>query len=69
MLILQNSIKVFVIFSIVCVLAYIFSFHMLFLHTAYEVFYYGALFFASYVVGTTMFQMLSKMVTRQPAII
>ena len=64
MLIIQNSLKVLVIFSVVCALAYVFSFQLLFLHTAFEVFYYGALFFISYVIGTSLFAMIRSLMSK-----
>lgn len=54
MLIIKNSFRVFIIFSIVALLAYVFSFQLLFFHTAFEVFYYAGLFFASYVIGSSL---------------
>ena len=61
MLIIKNSLQMLVCFSLVTLLAYVFGFQALFIHTAFEVVYYAGLFFFTYVFGSMFFKMLSSM--------
>lgn len=60
MLTIYRSLLVFAVFTIVCVAAYFFSFHLLFFHSAFEVFYYGALFFGAYIIAGVINNIFKK---------
>lgn len=47
--------------AVISACAYFFGFHMLFAHTAIEVFYYAGLFAAAYLAGEGINSMISSM--------
>ena len=60
MLIIKNSLQMLVCFALATLLAYVFGFQALFIHTAFEVVYYAGLFFFTYVFGSMFFNLLSS---------